>query len=63
MTDTKNHRPLDAGRRETPPDPVPKKPYEPPRVVAHNALEVITGACSPAGIAKQDTVQCQLGQS
>jgi hypothetical protein len=62
MTETKN-QPRDDGRRKPGAEPVGKKAYEPPRVVSHDALEVITGACSPPGIAKQNTGVCQLGQS
>jgi len=40
----------------------PKKPYESPRVVSFNALEVIAGAClAPQG--KEVTGTCLIGQS
>ena len=40
-----------------------KKPYVPPRVVSHDALEVITGACTPSPPAKQSAATCSLSQS
>ena len=39
----------------------PKKHYEPPRVVSHNTVEVVTAACQ-GGNAKE-TGPCLIGQS
>lgn len=41
----------------------PRKPYKPPVVVSHSALEVITGACSPAPPGKPDYASCTLAKS
>lgn len=57
MTDTTKPSARPAPEEEAP----AKKPYEPPRVVSNNMLEVVTAVCSPPN-GKADGV-CLLGQS
>ena len=45
---------------EEPGAPPPKKPYEAPRVVSHNALEVIAATCTPSPPGKTNGVDCAV---
>ena len=40
-----------------------KKPYQPPRIVSHSALEVIAVACSPQPPGKASLASCSLERS
>jgi hypothetical protein len=40
--------------------PAPKKPYEPPRVVSHNALEIIAATCTPSPPGKTNGAECAV---
>ena len=43
-------------------DKIPKKPYEPPKVVSHHVMEVVAAACN-APVGKPDTLTCTQGSS
>jgi hypothetical protein len=61
MTDTKN-QPDEAAPPAAPAEAVARKPYQPPRVVSHDPLEVITGSCTPAPPGKQNPATCTFSQ-
>lgn len=61
---SENQKARDDARPPASPDGrPPRKPYKPPVVVSHSALEVITGACRPAPPAKPDFASCSLAKS
>jgi len=61
MTDTKN-QPDKAAPSAPREGAAPRKPYQPPRVVSHNALEVIAGSCTPSPPGKQTPATCSFSQ-
>ena len=59
----KQNPPQDTGPPVSPDDAAPRKPYDPPRVVSHNAIEVITAACTPVPPGKQSGPICTVSSS
>jgi len=54
----------DDGRDATPGEEkgaVPKRPYEPPRILSREPLEALAAVCAPAPPAKNNPGQCPQG--
>lgn len=62
MTDKRKREPVKSDSA-APVEAPRKRPYDPPRVVSKNALEVIASACTPLDPGKENLGACSIIRS